>query len=124
MRKRWHDQRGQALVEMAAAIVLLVTIVIGSTIVGVRIFRHQVVTHAAREGAREAAVNTNDEEVRLVVIHAAAGTTINTPVITRGPSPDVPSENRVTVIVTIPAQPITSTIALPAISGTATMRAE
>jgi Flp pilus assembly protein TadG len=55
-RTRTMHQRGQALVEAALVLPLLLLVLVGIMEVGRAWNIHQVVTHAAREGARAAAV--------------------------------------------------------------------
>ncbi len=70
--KGWdRDSRGQALVEMALVLPLLLLLLLGLVEFG-RIFNaHLVLTAASREGARAAAVGRPDSEVEEAVRAAA-----------------------------------------------------
>ena len=67
-RTRRHD-RGQSLVEMAIALPILLAVVIGIFEFGTAWNRRQVITNAAREGARQLALQTVDaDSARTVVV--------------------------------------------------------
>lgn len=66
------DERGQALVEMALVMTVLLVLILGAMEFG-RIFNaYLVVTHAAREGARYGVVGADDQEIAEVVRRASA----------------------------------------------------
>lgn len=68
-----RDQTGQALVEMALVLPVLLLLLMGIIEFG-RIFNASlVVTQAAREGARTGAVGGSDEEILAAVRSAASG---------------------------------------------------
>lgn len=61
------DKKGQALVEMAFVLPLLLLILMGIVEFG-RIFNaHLIITNASREGARYAAVHSTDAEIEAVI---------------------------------------------------------
>lgn len=65
-------ERGQALVEMALVMTVLLTLILGAMEFG-RIFNaYLVVTHAAREGARYGVVGADDGEIVEVIKRASA----------------------------------------------------
>lgn len=65
-------ERGQALVEMALVMTVLLILILGAMEFG-RIFNaYLVVTHAAREGARYGVVGADDREIAEVVERACA----------------------------------------------------
>lgn len=58
-RSRFHDERGQAAVEFAVALPLIVVVMLAIAQVGVSIHNEIAVELAAREGARAAAVSAD-----------------------------------------------------------------
>ena len=66
-RHRLAERRGQSLVEFALVLPILLLIVVGILEFGIAFRTFQVVTNAAREGARTAVLRTTDAEVRGVV---------------------------------------------------------
>ncbi len=70
---RIRDSRGQAIVEMALVLPIFILLVMGIIDFG-RLFNAQItLTHASREGARQASVGTVDSEVVTLVKDAASG---------------------------------------------------
>ena len=67
LRHRLADRKGQSLVEFALVLPILLLIVVGILEFGIAFRTFQVVTNAAREGARTAVLRTTDAEVRGVV---------------------------------------------------------
>jgi Flp pilus assembly protein TadG len=57
MMMRRQQRRGAALVEAAIVYPVLFVLIFGIVMVGIAVFRYQQVAHAAREGARWAAVH-------------------------------------------------------------------
>lgn len=55
---RRHDPRGQAMVELALVLPLLVMLLVGIITLGVGVFYHQQLTNAAREAARYASIHS------------------------------------------------------------------
>lgn len=77
MRRFWSgNERGQALVELAIALPLLILILMGIFEFGRAFYTYQVVTNASREGARVAALGGSDSEVaaRAAAAASPAGT--------------------------------------------------
>lgn len=66
-RHRLQDRKGQSLVEFALVLPLLLLIVVGILEFGIAFRTFQVVTNAAREGARTAVLRTDLETVEGVV---------------------------------------------------------
>lgn len=65
------DKKGQALVEMALILPILLLFIFGITEFG-RVFATDLVlNHAAREGARAASVGSSDSDVLLIVKNRA-----------------------------------------------------
>ncbi|TYP53769.1 TadE/TadG family type IV pilus assembly protein [Thermosediminibacter litoriperuensis] len=72
LKKFFRNQRGQAVVEFALVLPVLVLILFGILEFG-RIFHsYIVITNAAREGARLGAVGRSDSEIRARIYEAAA----------------------------------------------------
>jgi Flp pilus assembly protein TadG len=70
LRGVWRDERGQALVEFALIMPFLLLFIIGIVEFGRAWNQHQVITDAAREGARSAAifdVAVTDDSVRRII---------------------------------------------------------
>ena len=70
------SQKGATVVEFAIVLFLLLTLIFGITEFGLAIFNRQVITNAAREGARAGIVSrperlSNDEIAKVVVDYAA-----------------------------------------------------
>ncbi|MDD2421240.1 MAG: pilus assembly protein [Heliobacteriaceae bacterium] len=63
LRSLFPSQRGQALVELAIALPVLVLLVLGTIEFGRVFYAYQVVTNASREGARLAAIGEGDVTV-------------------------------------------------------------
>ena len=57
MMMRRQERKGSALVETAVVYPVLFLLVLGIILLGISVFRYQQVAHAAREGARWAAVH-------------------------------------------------------------------
>jgi Flp pilus assembly protein TadG len=73
VRRFRQDRRGQALVEFALVVPILLLLVLGIFDFGRAWNLHQTITHAAREGAREAAMfdDTRTQDEVTDVIEAA-----------------------------------------------------
>ncbi|MGI6358032.1 MAG: TadE/TadG family type IV pilus assembly protein [Bacillota bacterium] len=70
---RWReDRRGQAMVEMAIVLPLLLLVLMGIIDFGRIYHGYLTVTTAAREAARQAALGANDDEIRQTALAAAA----------------------------------------------------
>jgi len=70
---RFHQQeKGQAMVELALIMPIVILMLMGIFEFGRLFHAHITVTHAAREGARLAAVGANDENIRIRVKDSAA----------------------------------------------------
>lgn len=104
-----QNHRGQALVEMALVLPLLLLILFGTIEFGRVLNQYLVVTAAAREGARAAVVGGSDDEVAVIVERSAAS--LDTSRMTVGVAPTIrPRGSAVTVTVTNPIQIITPLI--------------
>jgi Flp pilus assembly protein TadG len=68
-----RDERGSAVVEFALVVPLLLLVALGLIQVAVIGRDRLVVEHAARAGAREAAVTSDDAAVRDAVLEETAG---------------------------------------------------
>jgi len=67
-----RDRQGQALVELALVLPLLIILIMGTMEFG-RIFHsYLLITNASREGARAGVVNKTDAEIKTKVKDAAA----------------------------------------------------
>lgn len=125
---KWRSQQGQALVEMALTVLMLLTIFLLTIEFGIILHQHQMVTHAAREGARVAAVSNDDAQVRSVVVNAAAGMDPEELTIVITPAAPRSQGSSVTVSVTVPTHVISGIAQAfnptAEVQGTATMRVE
>lgn len=122
------NNRGQALVEFALILPILLLLIVGAMEFGLIIHQYMVVTEAAREGARSAAVGGSDGVVTSVVTTAASQIPANQLTISVSPGTRVRG-NGVTVTVGTPVHTITKLISpfFPAgftVQGVATMRVE
>jgi len=123
------NKRGQAVVEFALILPVLMLLVVGILEFGIIMNQYMVVNEAAREGARSAALgNTN---ATVTAIATAAASPINTSQLTVAISPTASrtSGSQVTVTVSNPVQAITTLISpfFPTgfkVQGVATMRME
>jgi len=72
----FFNQKGATAVECAIILSLLLTLIFGITEFGLAIFNRQVITNAAREGARAGIiarpVRLSDDEIKAVVVDYAA----------------------------------------------------
>lgn len=66
-KRMWHEQQGQALVELAISLTLLIIIILGIVEFGRIGYSYIIVTHATREGARSGALNSSDHEIYKIV---------------------------------------------------------
>lgn len=128
-RANLKNKRGQAMVEFALVLPILLLLLLGIMEFGLVFHEYLVVTHAAREGSRVATLGGSDAEIMTTVSNAAASidrgalsTTIVPAVRVRG--------NQVSVRVTNPVPimtPLFSAIfpqnPFP-VSGTSIMRVE
>ncbi len=105
-----NRRRGQALVEFALVLPLLLLLLVGLVEFGRAWNLHQVVTDASREGARHAvlqsgvATSVRDDSVRAVVNRALANAAVNpnNPAIDVDVSPSTLAGDPVTVEVRVP----------------------
>lgn len=114
----WANQRGQGLIELGIIIVLLVTLVMGIIEFGYAWLEVGMITHAARDGARAAAVVPSSSRTNGIITDSNAISNITTLVTTEissvmdtstlaTPTLDQPTVNnvpmvRVTVTGTVP----------------------
>lgn len=121
--------RGQGMVELALTLPILILLVAGMMEFGQVIHQQLVVTEAAREGARSAAVGDSDAVIANVVRSAASTIDQGNLQVTISPGVRVRG-NAVTVMVSNPVQIITPLISsfFPAnpfiVQATAIMRVE
>lgn len=123
------NNRGQALVEFALILPVLLLLVVGVMEFGLIINQYMVVAEAAREGARSAALGDSNAIVTTVVKTAASPIDTSQLTIAISPNTTRVRGSGVTVTVTKPVQAITNLInpffpAGFAVQGTATMRVE
>ena len=129
IRKVNNRREGQAVVEFALVLPVLILIIVGIIEFGLLMNNYLVVTYAAREGARSAALGGTLTTVTTTAKTAAS--TIDHGSLTVTMSPATPTAgSSVTVTVTNPVQFITPMIAafFPSnpypVSGQAVMRVE
>lgn len=72
MKQLWEDRRGQAMVELAIVLPILLLLIMGIIDFGRIYHGYLAVTTAAREGARQAAIGATDAEVEQMAVAAAA----------------------------------------------------
>jgi len=72
LRRKISESRGQALVEMALVLPLLLMLLWGVVEFGRIGHAYLVVTHAAREGARVGVVGASNDDIEEVVMQRAA----------------------------------------------------
>jgi Flp pilus assembly protein TadG len=53
---RWKQERGQTLVEFAVSFVVFLATVLGTMVLGLAVFRYNMISDLAQEGARRASV--------------------------------------------------------------------
>jgi len=128
LNKHLKNNRGQAMVEFALVLPVLLLLIIGSMEFGLVINQYMVLAEAAREGARSAALGGSNTAVTVVVKTAASQ--IDTTQLTVAISPAIRIRgDGVTVTVAKPVQAITLLMNpfFPAgymVQGAATMRVE
>lgn len=123
------NNRGQALVEFALILPVLMLLVVGVMEFGLIINQYMVVAEAAREGARSAALGGSDAAVTTVVKTAASQIDVSKLTVTISPTTTRVRGNGVTVTVKKPVKAITKLMSpfFPtgfAVQGVATMRVE
>jgi Flp pilus assembly protein TadG len=92
MRGRWSEERGAEIVEFAIVLPLLLLILVGIIDFGLLFQRYQVLTNAAREGARVSVLpgyQVADVQARVTQFLVASGLT-ETPTTTVGAAASVP----------------------------------
>ena len=123
------NNRGQALVEFALIIPVLLLLVVGVMEFGLVINQYMVVAEAAREGARSAALGGSNATVTTVVKTAASSIDTSQLTVTISPTTTRVRGSGVTVTVQKPVASITKMMTpfFPAgftVQGVATMRVE
>ena len=128
IRKITNNNRGQALVEFALMLPVLMLLIIGMMEFGLIINQYMVVTEAAREGARSAAVGNSNTTIISVTKIAASQIDTSELTVTISPADTRVRGNSVTVTVEKPVA-ITTLLSpfFPAgftVEGISTMRVE
>lgn len=123
------NNRGQALVEFALILPVLMLLIVGVMEFGLIINQYMVVTEAAREGARSAALGDSNATITTVVKTAASQIDTSQLTVTVSPATTRVRGSGVTVTVQKPIKTITKLINpfFPAgftVQGMATMRVE
>jgi len=62
-----HSKKGQALVEMAFVLPILILLIMGIVEFGRILNSYLIITNASREGARYASIQSTDSEIQAVV---------------------------------------------------------
>lgn len=106
MRRTELKKRGQAMVEFALVLPILLIILLGIMEFGLVFHEYLVVTHAAREGARVAVLGGTDTEISSAVTRAADSIDRGSLTTTIAPGVRVRG-NQVTVQVTNPVPLVT-----------------
>lgn len=99
-----RNRRGAAAVEFALVVPLFVLLIFGMIEIGRGIMVNQILTNAAREGAREAILEgSTSDRVETVVHDYLTGTGISGGTVTVSPSPtSADARSPVTVSVSVP----------------------
>lgn len=123
------NNQGQALVEFALVLPVLLLLTVGAMEFGLAINQYIVLTEAAREGARSAALGATNTTITSVVNAAVSEIGTSQLTVTISPSSTRVSGNSVTVTVAKPVQAITPLMSpfFPTgftLQGSATMRVE
>lgn len=96
-----QNNRGQALVEMALVLPLLLLILLGTIEFGIVLNRYLVVTAAAREGARAAAVGADNPTIDQIAKQTAANIETDALTVTVNPNAAAARTRGSTVTVTV-----------------------
>ncbi|MCE5285127.1 MAG: pilus assembly protein [Pelosinus sp.] len=128
--KYMKNHRGQAIVEFALVFPWLVLMLAGIIEFGIAINHYMVLSEAAREGARSAALGANDAAVTAATKAAISPQSIdkNNVTVTINPAARIRGSS-VTVIVSYPLKTLTRIMSIffnttPEVQGSATMRVE
>ena len=100
MKRAGSDPRGQAMVEFALVIMVVILLMLGILDLGRVVFAHNNMSHAAREATRQASVSPLDcESIYFVVQHQTqAGSDVSILIeYRRQPSPSIPAPAWATV---------------------------
>lgn len=129
LRRYIENNRGQALVEFALAVPVLLLLAFGIMEFSLVIHQYMVVGGAAREGARSAALGGSDSAVTDAVKNSATGLDGAKITVMVVPTPERIQGEAVSVTVTYPATTVTPLIGafFPdgyLIKGAAVMRVE
>lgn len=131
MRYDLKGQRGQALLEFAVVLPVLIMLLVGIVQMGLLMHSYLTVQEAAREGARSAAVGTANADVEIKVKNVTTAAGINAANVSVNIAPENARAvgTAVTVTVTVP-NPMTSAIPFVSVvfpnklTGTMVMRME
>ena len=104
-----QENRGQAIVEFALILPVLILLLAGILDFGLILNQYITVSHAAREGARSAALGGTDATAIADIKAAASGLDTTQLVISISPATRIRG-NSVTVSVSSPIQPVTPLI--------------
>lgn len=107
IQKYVRNNRGQALVEFALVMPVLLLLALGIMEFGVVIHENMVVAEASREGARSAALGGSDTVVETAAKNAATGLDGTKVLVTISPSLERTTGDPVTVQVEYPVQAFT-----------------
>lgn len=127
--KRISGQRGQAMIEFALILPLLLLVMFAIFQFGFMFYSYISIQQAAREGARSAAVGKNDALITTAITNASTlDPTMLTISIAPAPATRLAGSN-VTVTVTIPSaqllkMPLVDAYLPTQLTGQATMRME
>lgn len=127
--KYFKNNRGQAMVEFALIVPVLLLLVFGIMEFSMVMHQYMVVTEAAREGARAAAVGGDDALIATAATNAATGLESNKIQVVVVPTPERVRGEPVTVTVSYPVTLVTPLISafFPAdyrVKGITVMRVE
>ncbi|MGI6093514.1 MAG: TadE/TadG family type IV pilus assembly protein [Negativicutes bacterium] len=110
IKKYIRDNRGQAVVEFALIVPVLLLLVLGIMEFSMVIHQYMVVAGASREGARAAALGGSDADIEAAVQNAVSGLDSAKLIVTPSPTPTRTQGDPVTVTVTYPFKPVTPLI--------------
>ncbi|MCE9546745.1 MAG: pilus assembly protein [Planctomycetia bacterium] len=107
--RRWRMRRGASVLELAILAPALTLMALGTIEVGRKIMVAQIVTNAAREGARRATINLgSDAACNTAVTNYLSSAKINGATVTISPSADAsPAGTQISVTVTVPYSSVT-----------------
>jgi Flp pilus assembly protein TadG len=123
--RRRPDAKGQTLVEFALVVPIFVLVVLGLFDIGRAVFNYSTVANAARQAARVAVVNQDQDAIRAAAKQAGTGLGLTDADITIAACADLDCPFSVTVTYDYePATPVIGRLFNPTLESTAVMPVE